>query len=443
MTTRDYFQGKRIAVIGLGADGEMVADVKFLIKANSLVAVYDLRTEARLKNHIVFLRSIGLANYVCGSIPADDLLDMDLIILSHDYPRESSFLKAAREKGIPIEYPETLFFRLAPPVTVVGIMGSCGKATVSSILAPLLEVACEASGTESLFVLDPESGDGVLSALKKIKSGDIVLIRIIESMMKELNDMRVSPHVAVFTTVPPKGSYVTSPFEILTYQTYNNFIIASGEVIDAIHVFKFQPKAKMLRTKASIIPASWSFSMGEAGPWNHDRDNASLALQAAILFKVPHEVSESLIEKWKPLKGRLELIKKVKNVEFYNDTASVSPDSTIAGIRSLAKNRNLVLIIGGADAGRDYRELYGLLPQYAHTVILLPGSGTMKERKVLNTIENVEIFSAPDIEEAVRLARDHARAGDRVLFSPAFAAGGFDASRQERGERFVRAVRGL
>ena len=443
MTTRDYFQGKRIAVIGLGPHGEMVTDVKFLIRANALVSVYDLRSEARLKNHIVFLRSVSLANYVCGSIPPDDLLDMDLIILSHEYPRESSFLKGATEKGIPIEYPDTLFFRLAPPVTVVGIMGACGKATVASILASLLEVACEASGTENLFHLDPESGEGILSSLKKIKSGDIVLVRVVESMMHELHLMRVSPHVAVFTTVPPQGSYANNPFEILTYQTYNNFIVASDEVIDAIHTFKFQPKAKMLRTKSSLIPTSWSFGTGEKGPWNHDRENTALALQTARLFKVPDEISETFIEKWKPLKGRLELVKKVKNIEFYNDTASVLPDSTIVAVRTLATNRNLVLILGGAETGRDYSELYGLLALYVHVVILLPGSGTMKERKVLNTIDTALIYSAPSVEEAVRLARDYARVGDKVLFSPGFSAGGLDASRIERGERFVRAVRGL
>ena len=190
MAQRDYFKGKRIAVIGLGSHGEMVEDVKYLIKAGAWVSIYDLKSEARLKSHLIFLRSVGLANYVCGNIPGEDLLDMDLIILSHEYPRESSFLKevhghnadveskkkqmrstvlstpdsvgtlhdeAARGKLIPIEYPETLFFRLAPPVTVVGVMGVCGKSTVISLLSPLLEKACEGYDSQGLFVLDPES----------------------------------------------------------------------------------------------------------------------------------------------------------------------------------------------------------------------------------------------------------------------------------------------
>jgi UDP-N-acetylmuramoylalanine--D-glutamate ligase len=444
MTTRTYFQGKRIAVIGLGSQGEMVSDVQFLIKANALVSLYDLRSEARLKNYLTPLRSIGLATYICGSIPADDLFDMDLIILSHEYPRDSSFLKGAREKGIQIEYPETLFFRLAPPVTVIGIMGSCGKATVASILAPFLDIACETEGTQRMFYLDPESDQGIVSALKKIKSGDIALIRITAPMMHELYTMRVSPHVAIFTTVPPPGSYTDSPFEILTYQTYNNFIVANDVVIDAIHTFKFQPKAKMLRTKSSfLIPSSWSLGTKVTGGWSHDRDNAALAVQVAHLFKVPHEICQSFLEKWKPLHGRLEFIKKIKNIEFYNDTASISSGSTVVAIQSLAKDKNLILIFGGALGVDRYQELYVALPRYIHTLILLPGSGTMRERVALGALEGVIILSAASVEVAVSMARDHARPGDRVVFSPGFPAGGIDASRAERGESFVRAVRGL
>ena len=242
MSSRDYFKGKRIAVVGLGAHGEMVEDVKYLIKAGAWVSIYDLKSEARLKDDLVFLRSVGLANYVCGSIPPEDLLDMDVIVLSHEYPRDSSFLKGIRmhndhaeennKKKIAIEYPETLFFKLAPPVTLVGVMGPCGKSTIMSILGPMLEHVCKEHGGQSLFTIDTESSDGSLAHLKKAKSGDIELMRIPDVLLADLHAMRISPHVAVFTGVPGKGSYTASPFEILAHQTYNNFLIASDEVID-------------------------------------------------------------------------------------------------------------------------------------------------------------------------------------------------------------------
>jgi len=467
MTQRDYFKGKRIAVIGIGSHGEMVEDVKYLIKSGAWVSIYDLKSEARLKSHLIFLRSIGLANYVCGSIPAEDLLDMDLIILSHEYPRESLFLKAVYKhnseivaeenkdknnkdqqeqkisdvhpKKISVEYPETLFFKLAPPITLVGVMGICGKSTVISILAPLLNDVCEKYEKQRLFVVDPESADGILSHLKKIKSGDIVLMRIVDNILQEMSTLRISPHVAVFTTIPSKNSYTNSPFEILAYQTYNNFIIASDEVIDATRLMKFQPRAKMLRTKSSLIPADWSFVSKGA----HDYSNAALALQVAKLFKVDDDVARHIFENWKALKGRLELIKKVKNVEFYNDTMSMAPEATLAGITALSEGRNVILIFGGAELGYEYRKLYLDLPRYAHTVISIPGSGTIRQRILLQEIEGLTVYSKPSIEEAVRTAFEYAQKGDRILFSPGFDAGGVDGSRIERGEKFVRAVRSL
>lgn len=439
MPVRNHFLGKRIAVIGLGPHGEMVADVRFLIKSGALVSIYDLRSEARLKEHVVFLREIGLANYVCGSIPPEDLADMDLIILSHEYPRDSSFLKNIDPAKIPIEYPETLFFRLAPPVTVVGVMGSCGKSTVVSMLAPMLEETCESLEDQGFFVLDSESAGGIVAQLKKLKSGDIVLLRIAEGMMKELHGMRISPHVAIFTTRPGKGSYEESPFEILEYQTYNNFIVGSDEIIDAVKSRPTEARAKMLRTKASFMPADWVFQ----GKGAHDRDNAALALQAARLFKVSDEVAQDVLAAWKPLKGRLELVKKVKGVEFYNDSAAVSSFATEAGIRALGVEKNLVLVFGGIDSGSDYRSLYSFIPEHVHTIILLPGSGTMRERQTIERINHVHVISAPSLEEAARLALENAKKGDRVLFSPGFEAGGFDRSRKERGEHFVKAVRAL
>ncbi len=454
MTSRDYFKGKRIAVMGLGVQGEMVADVKFLIKAGALVSIYDLKSEARLKSHLIFLRSVGLANYVCGTIPPDDLLDMDLILLSHEFPRDSSCLKAVYEhnatvdvkevgilapKKISVEYPETLFFRLAPPVTLVGVMGVSGKSTVISILGPLLEKACAAYEGQQLFCIDPESEEGILAHLKKVKSGDIVLMRIVDLILPELHAMRISPAVAVFTSIPAKTAYTASPFEILSFQTYNNFLVASDQIIDATRSMNFQPRAKMLRTKDTFVPAGWGFQ----GKGIHDRMNAALALQAARLFKVDDDMARDVLNKWKSLKGRLELVKKVKNVEYYNDTMSMTPDATLAGLTALAESRNVVLIFGGADSKHEYRILYSELPRYVHTLVSIPGSGTMKQRATFQEIEGLTMHSAPTIEEAVRRASEYAKKGDRVLFSPGFDAGGVEGSKSERGEKFVRAVRGL
>lgn len=449
MSSRDYFKGKRVALVGLGAHGEMVEDAKYLIKAGAWVSIYDLKSEARLKSELIYLRSVGLANYVCGSIPPEDLLDMDVIVLSHEYPRNSSFLKGIHahnqyadennKKKIAIEYPETLFFRLAPPVTFVGVMGPCGKSTVMSLLAPMLDHICDEHGGQSLFVIDSESSEGALAHLKKVKSGDIVLMRMPDMIIGELYAMRISPHVAIFTGVPGKRGYKDHPFEILSYQTYNNFLVASDEIVDVARSGASQPRSKMLRTKSSIIPAEWGF----AGRGPHDRANAALALQAARLFRLDDDTAHRILGSWKALRGRLELVKKVKLVEYYNDTASTTPDAVLAGLSALSQGRNAVLIMGGADGGHDYRTLYAEIPRYVHTMILIPGSGSLRERSAIQAIDGVIVKVVPTLEEAVLTAAEVAQKGDKVLFSPGFGAGGIDGSKKERGEKFIRAVRGL
>lgn len=437
MSREAYFKNKRIAVIGLGNHGEMVEDVKYLIKAGAFVSVYDLKSEARIKNHLVFLRSIGLANYVCGSIPSEDLLDMDLIILSHEYDRKANFL---RDIQVPIEYPETLFFKQAPPVTVIGVMGECGKSTVVSILSSIMEIACSPKNDQKSFVLDPDSNKGILSSLKKIKSGDIVIIRITDYISKELYNMRISPQVSIYASLPSKHSYDKSPFEILSYQTYNNFIIGSDEIIDNIRSYNIQPKAKMIRTRLTTIPKDWDFN---GFTIVQNKEKLALILEIVSLFKIDFDDVEKVLNNWKWPKGRMEFIKKVKNIGFYNDSFSVNPKSTEFAIKNLSLNRNAILIFGGADLGNSYGDLYKIMPSYVHTLVLIPGSGTIKERLKIMDIKDIDIKSAPSIEEAVRLAMDSAKKGDVIIFSPGFGSVGIDGSRKERGEKFVKAVRAL
>jgi UDP-N-acetylmuramoylalanine-D-glutamate ligase len=139
----------------------------------------------------------------------------------------------------------------------------------------------------------------------------------------------------------------------------------------------------------------------------------------------------------------LEFVKKVKFVEFFNDTASTSSESTESAIRSLSGDKKLVLIFGGSDCGSDYGQLYSVMPKYVKSLVLLPGSGTIKERQKISAIDGMQISSAPSLEDAVIMSMGMSEKGDKVLFSPGFDAGGLDKSREERGKRFVSAVRAI
>lgn len=424
MNHKVFFRGKNIAVVGLGPHGEMVADVKFLLKLGAHISFYDMRSEVRLQGYLAPLREAGLSACTFGQVSADELAQADLIILSPEISKKSLFLRKARQAGVPIEFPEVLFLKIAPPITLVGIMGECGKSTVAHMLYGMLKQAFSEHEDQGLYFIDPDLPNGALTHLKKIKGGDVVLARITEEMMEEYAEARVCPHVAIITSLTSKAiAGSEKAFGILEHQTHNNFIVAPDTVVDAIKAkANFPIKGKLLRTKP---------------------ENSALALQAAQLFKVSEEVASRVLENFAGLKGHCELVKKIAGVEFYNDSAAITPRATISALRRLSFNKNIILILGGAYTGYDYGELVKEIPLHAKAVILLPGSGTLGFRKDIEELPDIHFFQAPTLEDALIIARDTARKGDRVLYSPGCEAIGIHISRKERGEKFVKAVRAL
>jgi UDP-N-acetylmuramoylalanine--D-glutamate ligase len=429
---KDYFKDKRVAIVGLGPHGEMIADIKFLLRNKVSLSLFDMRSEDRIKKYIMALSVGGLQQLSFGKIDGEELLGFDLILLSPEISQRSTFLKKAIEAGVQIEYPDIMFFKLAPTITFVGVIGMYGKSTVTHLLYRMLKKAFSEYDNQGLFLIDPSSTNGALTHLKKIKSGDVVLVRIPESLMDYYHNIRMSPHVAVITS--PISS------KMLEYQTYNNFIVASDTVVDVIKSeSSISSKAKILRTRVGSIQKEW----GMEGKPIHDQENAALAIQASELFKVPKDVAKEAIQGFLGLRGHIEPIKKAYGIEFYNDTASVTPMATLAALRTLSRDKKIVVILGGAYTGYDYTELLKNIPELVSKVILLPGSGTIGLRKRLEKIEGIEIFQVLNLEEAVQKSRFCANKGDIVLFSPGFDAVGVDISRKERGERFVKAVREL
>lgn len=439
MNYKEYFRGKKIAIVGLGPHGEMVADIKFLLRNKANVSLYDMRSEVRFKDILASLIESGLTKYTFGKVPAEELVKAQIIIISPEISRKSNFLKLSQEAQIKIEFPDTLFLKLAPPVTLIGVMGVCGKSTVAHLIYGMLKKSFADYDDQGLFFIDPDSSNGSLTHLKKIKKGDVVLARIPKHLMDYYHQMRISPHVAVITSVTSLDIQdLKSAFNILEFQTYNNFIVAPDEVIDVIKSqINFISKAKMLRTRGGTILNITDLNIANF----HDRENAALALQTSELFKVSNEVSHDVIRGFMGLKGRIELVKKVGGIEFYNDTASITPRATLMALRELSVNKNIVLIFGGAYTGHDYDELIVNIPQYVTTVILLSGSGTLGLRDEIEKLSEVQCVQVLTLEDSVKKAKDFARKGDRILFSPGFDAVGVDISRRERGEKFVKAVR--
>lgn len=432
MSYKEYFNGKKIAIIGLGPHGEMIPDIKFLCKNKSIVTVFDMRTESRLKTIVPELSSIGIEKCILGKVNAEELLNFDLIIISPEISKKSIFLKKAIQAEIQVEFPDTLFFKLSPPVTLIGVMGQYGKNSVTMMIYEVLKKSFSGYKDQGLFLINSETYSGVLSHLKKVKKDDVVLVRIQENLLNYYHEMHISPHVAVIT------SYID--FSILNFQTYNNFIVAPDEVVDMIKKEKdINSKAKILRTRPGMVPASWKIE----SKISHHKDNIALAIQTCELFKVEQEEIREVIEDMPVQKGSVEFIKKIDFIEYYNDANSISPESTLSALKSLSNNRNTILILGGAYTGFDYSNIVKEINKYSKMVILLPGSGSLGIRSMLESLKDTTFIQSFSLEEAVVKAKENAVKGDKILFSPAFDAVGIDISRKERGEKFIKVVRNL
>ncbi len=141
------------------------------------------------------------------------------------------------------------------------------------------------------------------------------------------------------------------------------------------------------------------------------------------------------MESFKAVEGRLQLAKTIRGVQIYNDNNSTTPEATIAALKSFEKKK-IVLIMGGANKNLDTKELIKTAEAYAHTIILLPGTGS-------DMLTNPDFYRAESLKDALDSAVASTEKGDIVLFSPAFASFGMFVNEYDRNDQFMALVKKL
>ena len=341
------------------------------------------------------------------------------------------------------------FLKRAPPITIVGVVGDEGKTTTAYMIHEILrqtypppkvaDEKIEFTQAPSVFWLDSENDLSLL--IKRVKREDIVIIELDTVRIAEFDDAGISVQIVVCTNILPashgkEALHAEDQARILKRQTSNNFIVVGEDTFSYIKkAVKFGIKGKPIFKKAEDVPRTQNLHF----QGYHNKENISLALGCAELFKVDTGKALAVLENLTPLPGRLQCVKKIRGVEIYNDASSKTPASALAALRTLSHNRNVVLIMGGRDAGFDARYLLPHIDQYANGVVLLEGTGTLKIHRNILNIATLAHAHAQNLEEAVGKGMDMARDGDVLLFSPAFGA----VSETDRSEEFLRAVENI
>jgi UDP-N-acetylmuramoylalanine--D-glutamate ligase len=434
---KNFFKNKKVTVIGLGLLGRGVGDAQFLAECGATLTITDLKSKEQLKESLKKLSQYKNIKYVLGKHQLEDFQDCDMVLKAAGVPLDSIYIKEAKKNKIPVEMSATLFAKLSG-VKMVAVTGTRGKSTVTHLVAHILK-----SAGKKVVLGGNVQGVSNLQLLKKVKKSDITVFELDSWQLQGFGDNKISPDVSVFTTFFPDhmgyydGSmkkYFSDKANIFKYHQKHHILIVGEQVLPFIKKWGGKISSKMIVPK-SKLPKGWHLGIkGE-----HNIYNAALAVQVVKRLGVKDEVIKKALASFKGVPGRLEFIREVKGVKYYNDTTATTPEATVAALRALGEDSNIALIAGGSDKGLDMTALVHEIPKYTKAVFLLAGTGT--DELVKNF--KVESCVVKNLKEAVVLARKITQKGDTILLSPAFASFGIFSNEYDRGEQFMKIVKKL
>ena len=476
------FKNKKVTIIGLGLHGGGIGVAKFFCQLGAKVLVTDLRGKEELKESLEQLKGKSI-KYVLNQHRPEDFINTDLVIKNPAVSDKSKYLELARKHNVPIETDIGIFFEVCP-APIIGVTGSKGKSTVATLIAKFL------AKEHSKVILAGNIRTSVLRKLKKIDKETLVVLELSSWQLAGLKPHRKSPHCSVITNILPDhlnryrniNEYIEDKKEIFRWQkskprknihnilggrdclilNYDDKVVrnfakeSKGQVfyysqdngitsnLDEERLGAFVKGDKILFSqdeKEEICSLDDIFLKGK-----HNIDNVLAAVTVAKLYKVSNKSIKKVLNKFKSLEGRLELIRVIDQVKYINDTTATIPEACLSALASFSLKKNIILIAGGADKNLNFDQLAEILTKKVKALILLEGTATAKLKKAVEkqlelTDDQLEIIGPLDsIKQAVAEAKERAEEKDIVLLSPACASFGLFRHEFERGERFNRAV---
>lgn len=452
------FKDKRVAILGLGVEG--LSTGEFLKQYDAKLTFFDQKREDQLSSDTL-KRAKDLGDVIVREDAFAGLDDFAVIVRSPGIHKDSEALKKAQEKGAIVTSQTKLFFDFCP-CPIVGVTGTKGKGTTSTLTYEMLKK----SGRDAY--LGGNIGVPPLSFLGKLTETSIV---VLELSSFQLHDLTKSPHIAVMLMVVPEHQdYHASPEEyidakrnILRFQSSEDFAILNRDYI-ATNESDIFTDAKLFWVTRERTTTEQGCFVKDGGIWirmqgsewkiidtedialpgKHNWENACAAAMAATLAGATKADIVDVLRSFTGLEHRLELVREVGGVKYYDDSFSTTPETAIAAIDAFEQPE--ILILGGSSKQSDFSELGGAIVK-AKNIKAIIGIGEEWQRikeSVHGLPEHVLLIEgATDMKTVVQAASKLAREGDIVLLSPACASFGMFKNYKERGNLFKEEVRSL
>ena len=440
---------KKVLVAGFGNTG--VAVCRFLLQQGAIIKVSEKRSRDKIAG-ITEWRKKGV-EFETGGHNLKSFLEAELIIPSPGIPFIPE-LKKAEEQEIPIFSEVELAFRFLKG-KIVGITGSNGKSTVTTLTYRILKEA----GLRSF--LAGNIGTPLISFVENSTKDDIYVTEL--SSFQLTHTQKFSCDLSLFLNITPdhidwhKGfeNYFSAKKKLIFDQKKDGTAILNrddkkvwglrnrgpdrifgfsrktrpvpGCYLENDYIKLFTKKEEKLM-KISEIPL----------PGIHNQENVMASALAGHILGIPLKKIKESVKKFRGLEHRLEIVRNIRGIDFYNDSKATNIDAASKSIQSF--NRKIILILGGRDKGGDFVSLRKNIKNRVKKIVLM-GEARDKIRKDLRGIVAGE--TADTMQEAVKLSFNSAEKGDIVLLAPACTSFDMFDSFEHRGKVFKKEVDSL
>ena len=454
----NYLNGRKVAIIGLGVSNLPL--LKYMYEKNAKVTVFDEKEKEEVPRKLLERLEKYEADAFFGKKCFENLKGFDIIFRSPSCLPTRKELVEEKSRGGIITSEIEMLMKLCP-CKIIGVTGSDGKTTTTSLIYSILKKA----GYNTY--LGGNIGIPLFTKLEEMRPEDIL---VLELSSFQLMGMEVSPNISVITNITPNHlnihkdyqEYIDAKKTIFKYQNANDCLVLNydNEITKNCgkeaksKVTYFSSKEKLDNgfivddgiikecedgIRKHILDTKEVLLRG-----NHNYENIATAL-AATKTLVEQDIAVEAVKEFRAVEHRLEFVREINNVKWYNDSVSSSPTRTIAGLSSF--DEDIVLIAGGYDKNLDYTPIAKPILNKVKTLILLGATAgkifdAVKEEEEKEK-KGIDIYMADNLEEAVNLAKKYAKPKEVVLFSPASASFDMFKNFAERGNIFKNLVNKL
>lgn len=432
------YKNKKILILGLGREG--VDSLSFFLKncpENEIAAadrsrINDLAPAAReILSYNPQIKLILGENYLT------DLEKFDLVVKSPGIPIHTHEIEQARKSG-KITSQTEIFFNQCPGM-IIGVTGTKGKSTTSSIIYGIIKK----SGRQ-VFLLG-NIGTPMLAYLEAANKDDVF---VCELSAHQLYGLKKSPHIAVLLNIYPEHldyyssyeEYIQAKANIGIHQSESDYLIynsSNNETARIAHI--------SLSQKIAFDKFDWNFCGTTSLIGNFNLENAKIGAIVGKLIGITDRDIEAAIFEFKPLANRLEFVGNFNGIDCYNDSLSTIQESAVAAIDGLGE-RVRTLIAGGFDRGQPFDKLAAaILDSNIKNLILFPATGkkiweeieqTAKTADKIGRLSVIKRFFVENMEEAVGRVFSETERGGICLLSAASASFGNFRDYADRGDQF-------